>query len=86
MRNATITAQAPSYATDGSQGYELTVAGGRPATGWTVSGWIRVGDDGRTVYASIDGAGWRTVGMVASPADLTIEWIGQHTDEIQRQF
>lgn len=86
MRNATIKAQAPSYAADGSQGYQLIVTGERPATGWTVSGWIRVGDNGRTVYASIDGAPSQPVGTVASPAELTIDWIDQHADEIQRPF
>ncbi|MCV7286004.1 hypothetical protein H7J87_11750 [Mycolicibacterium wolinskyi] len=86
MRNATISAQAPSYAPDGSQGYCLTVTGERPASGWTVSGWIHVGDDGRTVYASIDGAPSQSVGTVASPAELTIDWIDRHADEIQRPF
>ncbi len=86
MRNATITAQAPSYATDGSQGYCLTVCGDRSTTGWTASGWIRVGDDGRTVYATIGAAGWRRVGTVSSPGDLTTDWIAQHANEIQRPF
>lgn len=86
MRNATIRAQAPEYAGDGSQGYHLVVTGERPATSWTVSGWIRVGDDGRTVYASIDGAPSRPVGTVASPAELTIDWVEQHAEEIQRPF
>lgn len=79
MSNATITAQAPSYATDGSHGFFLEAP---TASGNRVTGWIRTGDDARTVYASIDGGSWRGVGVVDSPAELTTAWIAEHADTI----
>jgi hypothetical protein len=77
----TLTATAPSYAPDGSQGYHLNVSRGS-----RVSGWIHVGDDSRTVYATIDRAPWQHVGTVASPAELTPAWIAEHAAAILRPF
>lgn len=81
MSNPTITATAPSYAPDGARGYSLTVA-----HGFRVTGWIRTGDDGSTVYATIDGAPWRSVGTVISPSALTPAWVAEHTDAILQPF
>ncbi len=78
---ATLTATPPSYAPDGSRGYFLSVT-----RGGHVSGWIHAGDDGRTVYATIDRAPRRRVGSVASPAELTPAWVAEHADEILRSF
>lgn len=77
----TITATAPTYAPDGSHGYHLAVtANGR------ASGWIYVADNGHTVYATIDRAPWRSVGTVATPADLSPDWITENTGAILHQF
>lgn len=76
-----LTAEPPSYAPDGSRGYFLSATrGGR------VTGWIHVGDDGSTVFATIDRAPWWRVGTVASPAELTPAWIAEHADAILRSF
>ncbi|MFV8142267.1 hypothetical protein ACNQR7_32270 [Mycolicibacterium senegalense] len=77
----TLTAQAPDYALDGSQGYLLAVS-----RGWRASGWIYVGDDGRTVRAAIDGAGWQQVGTVSTPSELTPDWVAEHAEAILRPF
>lgn len=79
--HATLTAGAPSYAADGSHGYLLTVT-----NGWRATGWIYTGDDGHTVYATVDRAPWQRVGTVASPAQLTPAWIADHADAILRRF
>jgi hypothetical protein len=79
--NVTLTAVAPHYATDGSRGYFLYVTRGRRALGW-----IRVGDDNRTVYATLERAPWEPVGTVAAPAELTPTWIAEHADAILRPF
>lgn len=77
MTTPTVSAQAPSYAPDGSRGYILTIAAQT-----TTTGWIRVGDDGHTVYATVDHAPWKPVGTVATPADLSPAWVHDHTDHI----
>jgi hypothetical protein len=78
MTNAvTLTAELPDYAPDGSRGYCLTAT-----RGWRMSGWIDVGTDGSTVYATIDRAPWRRVGTVASRAELTPAWIAEHAKPI----
>ncbi|MGJ6127128.1 hypothetical protein QN239_31575 [Mycolicibacterium sp. Y3] len=74
-----ITAEAPSYAPDGSRGYILTIAGAAK-----LSGWIRVGDDGHTVLATVDHAPWKPVGTVDAPAELTPNWVKDHADSIIR--
>lgn len=73
-----LVARPPVYAPDGSRGYFLTT--GR------VSGWVKVGDDGRTVYATLDRAAWRSVGSVESAAELTREWVTDHADAILARF
>lgn len=77
MPQPTITAEAPSYAPDGSAGYLLTIC-----NGYRLTGWIHVGDDGHTVYVSIDRESWRPVGTVTSPTELTPQWIAEHADAI----
>ena len=77
MTKHAITAEAPSYAPDGSRGYILTITGES-----TVSGWIRVGDDGRTVYATVDHAPWKPVGSITTPTELTPSWVADHADNI----
>ncbi|MGW4528893.1 hypothetical protein [Amycolatopsis sp. NPDC004378] len=77
----TLTAEPPRYAPDGSRGYFLSVTGGR-----RITGWIRVGDDSRTVYATLDRAPWQAVATVADPAELTSAWIAEHADAIVRPF
>lgn len=77
----TLTAEAPSYAPDGSRGYFLSVT--RRST---VSGWIKVENDGCAVYATLDSAPWQRVGTVSSPAELTPTWIAEHTAAILRPF
>lgn len=77
----TLTAEPPSYAPDGSHGYFLSVTRGS-----RVTGWIRVGDDSRTVYATLDRAAWQAVGTVAAPSELTPAWIAEHADAILRSF
>jgi hypothetical protein len=77
----TLIAEPPTYAPDGSRGYFLYVTGGRRALGW-----IHIGDDSRTVYATIDRAPWQPVGTVVSPAELTPAWIAEHAAAILRPF
>lgn len=79
---ATLTVEAPVDALDGSRRYLLRIVKG----GGRVSGWIRVGDDGRSVYATIDRAAWQHVGTVAKPEELTPAWIAEHTEAILRPF
>lgn len=79
--SATIVAEAPTYAPDGSHGYFLTVT-----NGWRATGWIYTGDDGHTVYATIDRAPWRPVGTVTSPTELTAAWIAQHATTLLQAF
>lgn len=81
MSNATITAQAPNYALDGSRGYALDIT-----RGWHATGWIRTSDDGHTVYATIAGAPWRSVGTVTTPAELTPAWIADNSHAILQSF
>ncbi|MFA4085250.1 hypothetical protein ONA92_26510 [Mycobacteroides salmoniphilum] len=76
-----ITATAPSYAPDGSRGYHLAVT-----DSWRASGWIYVADNGHTVYATIDHALSRSVGIVAARTDLTPVWISENADAILHQF
>ena len=84
-KQVTLTAVPPTYASDGSLGYLLKVTrNGQP--GGRVSGWIYVGDDGRTVYATLDQAPWCRVGTVGSPAELTPAWIARRTAAILRPF
>jgi hypothetical protein len=78
---AEVIAEPPSYAPDGSRGYFLAVTGRVRLTGW-----IRVGDDGRTLYSTIDRAPWRPVGTVTSPAELTPAWVTEHAAAILRPF
>lgn len=73
-----LVASPPSYAPDGSCGYHLTA--GR------VSGWVKVGNDGRTVYATLDRAPWLSVGSVESAAELTPTWVTDHADAILARF
>lgn len=73
---ATVSAEAPSYAADGSRGYTLTITDGPRH----ITGWIRIGDDGHTVYCTIDGAPWRPVGSVDNV--LTPAWVATHADAI----
>lgn len=81
MKNATLTAEAPRYATDGSRGYYLSATNGH----WVVDGWIYAEDDG-AVYATIDRARWQRVGTTASPTELTLAWIADHAGEILQPF
>lgn len=77
----TLTVEPPRYALDGSSGYFLCVTGGRRALGW-----IRVEEDGRTVFATLNRAPWEAVGTVASPAELTPGWVAEHAAAILRPF
>lgn len=77
----TLTARAPEYARDGSQGYFLEAR--CPSR---MTGWIHVAKDGRTVYATLDRTPWQNVGTVDSPAELTPAWITEHAAEILQTF
>lgn len=78
--DVTLIAEPPHYALDGSRGYFLYVFGR------STLGWIQVGDDNRTVYATLNRAPWEPVGTVAAPAELTPSWITEHAVEILQPF
>ena len=79
----TLTATPPLYALDGSHGYHLIL---KRHNAGPIHGWIQVGTDNRTIWATLGGDSWRRVGGVVSPGDLTPEWIADHSQMILRRL
>jgi hypothetical protein len=71
----TIIATAPDYAPEGSRGYHLETATG-------IHGWANLGDDGRTVWATLNTEPYFVVGTVTDWTEFTPEWIAEHAEMI----
>ncbi|MBB3752591.1 hypothetical protein FHT44_005103 [Mycolicibacterium sp. BK634] len=93
MSDATFTRiQAPSYAPDGSQGYQVTATevrqfrnavDGLHSQTLTHAGWVQLTADGRAI-ATFDCRGWEYVSD--GPVTLTAEWVQANSGAIFAPF
>lgn len=70
-----ITATAPDYQRDGSQGYHLL-------TGTGEHGWAILGTDDRTVWVTLNSVPWFVAGQVSNPTEFIPEWLEGHATQI----